>query len=84
MTISRAQGQTLKRVGIKAPTSVFFPPNGQNYVTFSRPSSFDNVAAAIIEGRRQRIQNDIVLTSDIVYREGLYNSFMYIIKRGPG
>jgi len=27
MTISKAQGQTLKRVGIKAPTFVF--PNGQ-------------------------------------------------------
>jgi hypothetical protein len=69
MTISEVQGQTLKRVRIKAPTSVF--PNGQIYVTFSRPSSFDNVAAAITEGRRQRIQNDSLVTSDNVYREAL-------------
>ena len=67
-TISNAQVQTLKRVGIKAQTSVF--PNGQNYATFSRPSSFNNVAAAIIEGRRQRIKNDSLVTSD-VYPEGL-------------
>ena len=69
MTISKAQWQKLKPFGIKAPTSVF--PNGQMYVTLSRTSSFDNVAAAITEGHRQRIQNDSLVPSDTVYRKVL-------------
>jgi hypothetical protein len=57
MTISTAQGQSLKLVGICQPSPVF--PHGRLYVTFSRSSSFDNVAVRIIDGHRQRIENDI-------------------------
>jgi hypothetical protein len=53
MTVNKAQGHTLKRFGIYPPPPVFY--HGQLYVTFSQPSSFDNVAVAIIEGHGRRI-----------------------------
>jgi hypothetical protein len=61
MTINKAQGQTLKRVGIHPPSPIFF------IAAFSRPSSFDNVTVAIIEGHRQRIENDRFITLNILY-----------------
>ena len=69
MTISKAQGQTPKHFVMQAPTSVI--SDGQINVTFSRSSSFQNVAAAIIEWHCQGIQNDIV------YREVL-ESFRHV------
>jgi hypothetical protein len=48
-------------------------------VTFPRSSLFDNVAVAIIEGHRQRKENDRLITSDIVYREVLL-SLKYVNK----
>jgi hypothetical protein len=48
VTVSKAKGQTLKRLAIFLPSPVF--PHGQLYVAFSRSSTSDNVAAAIIEG----------------------------------
>ena len=47
------------------------------YVAFSQTSPFDSVAVAIIEGHRQRIENDRLITSNIVYRKVL-ESFKYI------
>jgi hypothetical protein len=38
-------------------------------VTFSRSSSFDNIAVAIIEGPLQRIGSDRLIISSVVYRE---------------
>ena len=52
MTVSKAQGQTLKRAAIYPPAPF---PHGQLSVAFSRSSSFDNVAVAIIEGHRSDI-----------------------------
>jgi hypothetical protein len=47
VTITKAQGQTLKHVAIHSPWPVF--PHGQHYVAFLQTSSFDTVSAAIIE-----------------------------------
>jgi hypothetical protein len=56
MTISKAQGQTLKRLQIYQPSPVF--NHVQLHVVFSRSSSLDSVTAAIIEGQQQSIEND--------------------------
>jgi hypothetical protein len=40
-------------------------------VAFSRSSSFDNVAVAITEGHRQRIENDRLITSNCISRSAL-------------
>jgi putative Mn2+ efflux pump MntP len=48
---------------------LFFPE--PSLVAFSRSSSFDNVAVAITEGYRQRMDNESLIISDIVYREVL-------------
>jgi ATP-dependent DNA helicase PIF1 len=48
VTIHKAQGQTLKHVGIYLTSPVF--SHGHLYVVVSIASSFDNVALAIIEG----------------------------------
>ena len=51
MTINKAEGQTFKRAGVY----VRWPDCYRDplYVSFSRSSSFDNIAVAVIEGRRQ-------------------------------
>jgi hypothetical protein len=50
-------------------------------VAFLRASSFDNVAVAIIEGRRQHTENDTSITSNTValYRE-VFLSSKYVNK----
>ena len=48
-----------------------FFPHGQLYVVFPWSSSFDNVGVAIIERRRQRIENYRWITSNTLYREVL-------------
>jgi hypothetical protein len=63
VTVSKAQCQTLKSVAIYPPSPVF--PHGQLYVAFSRSSSFDNVAVANIEGHRQRIENDRLISQTL-------------------
>jgi hypothetical protein len=47
---------------------LFFPMAN---VAFDRSSSFGKVAVTNIEGYRQRIENDRLITSDAVYREVL-------------
>lgn len=51
ITINKAEGQTFKRAGVY----VRWPDCYRDplYVSFSRSSSFDNIAVAVIEGRRQ-------------------------------
>jgi len=48
-----------------------FPSHGQLCVAFSWSPLFDNVAVAIADGRRQRVENDRLKTCNIVYREVL-------------
>ena len=66
---NKAQFQTLKPVVIYKTLPVFL--HGQLHVTFNRSASFDNVTFAVYEGRRQRIENDGLIISRIVYREVL-------------
>jgi hypothetical protein len=54
VTITKAQGQTLKYVGIYLLSPVF--PVGQLRVAFSRASSFDDVFVGIAEWHQQRIE----------------------------
>ena len=55
------------------PVAMYPRPPGftycQLFVTFSRPLSFYNVAASIAKVRRQRKENDRLITSNNVYRE---------------
>ena len=47
-------------------TLFLIPPT---HVLFSRPSQFDCVSVTVIEGHRQRTENEKLITSNIVYRE---------------
>jgi len=47
MTVNKAKVLKFKRAGIYVRSSVCF--HGRLYVSFSRSSSFDNVAVAVIE-----------------------------------
>jgi hypothetical protein len=69
MTISRAQRQMSHRAGIYLPSSGF--PHVHLYATFSLSSSLDSVAFAVSDKHRQHVQNDRLVTSDILYREVL-------------
>ena len=63
MTLNKDLGQTFKRAKIHHPSSVF--PHGQLYMTFSRCSSFDNVAVAVTKEHRQRVEKRQV--GDVIY-----------------
>jgi hypothetical protein len=73
MTISKAQGQTLKPVAVYLPSFVLWPALCG---IFSIPS-FDNVAVIIIEGHRKRTEND-KLISQILYTEKCFQIFVEI------
>jgi hypothetical protein len=66
MTISKDEGQMLKRVLIYLPSLDLYFSCGQLYVTFS-----DKVAVAIIEVYRQTAENHRWIISNFVYREVL-------------
>jgi hypothetical protein len=52
------------------PTSPVFPMASSVW-NFPDPHSFDNVAVAIIEEHRKLIENNRLITSNVVYRKVL-------------
>jgi len=60
---NKNQGQILKHDGICSPSPVFSV--GHIYLAFSRFSSFDTIAVAVMEGHRQLTQNEKLITSHI-------------------
>jgi hypothetical protein len=71
MIIIKAQWQTHKLGEIYSPPSFFFSWPALCAIFLILSTVFDNVAVAIADGRRQRIENDRLKTSNIVYREVL-------------
>ena len=70
MTINKAQGQTLEKVGLYLPTPVF--GHGQLYVALSRAKSFNDIKIVIRETDEQgKLFDDIdkTYTKNIVYHE---------------
>jgi hypothetical protein len=64
-TVSKAQGQTVKRDAVYPTSPVFH--HGQLCMSFPRSSSFYSITVATIEGIRQRIGNDTYIASSVVY-----------------
>jgi len=72
ITINKAQGQTLDRVGIYLRKSVF--DHGQLYVAFSRVRSMNDVRVLVLNSFNQGYltsNRDQVFTSNVVYQEVL-------------
>jgi len=67
MTANKAQGQTLKRVGIYLQKDFF--SHGQLYVAMSRVSSFDDIKLLTNNGSFDG--HDGTYTDNVVYREVL-------------
>ena len=69
MTINKAQGQSLGKVGVVLQEPVF--GHGQLYVAVSRARSFDGLKVYIKDGEHQgRLRRDNhVYTRNIVYRD---------------
>ena len=65
MTINKAQGQTMKFVGIFLPRPVF--SHGQLYVALSRVSSASNICI-LIQNEKHKLTN-MTLTKNVVYKE---------------
>ena len=68
MTINKAQGQTLKHVGVFLPEPVF--GHGQLYVALSRATSRKNLVILVSNGRKFQ-GDDNVYTKNIVYKDVL-------------
>ena len=65
MTINKAQGQTMKFVGIYLTSPVF--THGQLYVALSRVSSSSSICI-MIENEKYKLKN-MILTRNVVYKE---------------
>jgi ATP-dependent DNA helicase PIF1 len=68
MTINKAQGQTLKHVGVFLPVPVF--SHGQLYVALSRATSMRNVSVLVANGRKFQGDNSVYV-KNIVYQRVL-------------
>lgn len=72
MTINKAQGQTLEKVGVYLPEPVF--SHGQLYVAMSRVRRSEDIKLKVIDGKEQGklIKNlGNVYTKNVVYKEVL-------------
>ena len=69
MTINKAQGQTLDKVGLYLRNPVF--THGQLYVACSRVRSLDAIKVQVVETSRQGRQGDATVTDNIVFKEVL-------------
>lgn len=69
MTINKAQGQTLQKAALYLPQPVF--THGQMYVAFSRATSASNMYVSLQETDSQKVTDDAIYTSNIVYKEVL-------------
>jgi hypothetical protein len=64
LTINKAQGQTLSRVGLYLPQPVF--SHGQLYVALSRITSYQNIKVLIDNGS---VKSQKGRTRNVVYKE---------------
>ena len=75
MTLNKAQGQTLKKVGLYLSTPVF--SHGQYYVGLSRAGSFEAVKVLVVDHEKQGLYEDNegipngVYTDNVVWKEAL-------------
>jgi ATP-dependent DNA helicase PIF1 len=67
MSINKAQGQTLKRVGIYLPQPCF--SHGQLYVAMSRVGERSGVRVMVVRGGAQGARGGEVFTKNVVYAE---------------
>lgn len=69
MTINKAQGQTLDKVGVYLRSPVF--THGQLYVACSRVRSSNSLKIQLAETIRQGVRNGRSVTDNIVFKEVL-------------
>lgn len=69
MTINKAQGQTLDRIGVYLRNPVF--THGQLYVACSRVRSMESLRIQVVETDRQSSKHGEVVTDNIVFNEVL-------------
>ena len=85
MTINKAQGQSLARVGVYLPSPVF--SHGQLYVACSCAGSSENIKVLVADGEKQGFHEasaDIaegVYTDNVVWQDALLHAFPSMISR---